>query len=126
MLIPSEQAPTWLYSASADTESQTYTELNAPPLAGQETAIQHDVTAWPADAGNPPFTVGGVYQWRDGKVTYTAHIVTEQHAIVNGSYWHVSEMPDDAEQIGAFTVDTETVADVRRFVLEVLNSQRWS
>lgn len=92
-----------------------------------ETAIQHGVTAWPTDAGKPPFIVGGVYTFPDiwGRWR-SAHIVTEQQARVDGSLWHVSELPEDAQLIATFPPDAETVADAGRFALEVLNSQRWS
>jgi hypothetical protein len=86
-----------------------------------------DVTAWPSDAPRTPFTVGGVYTFADvyGRQR-TALVYTEQQARVDGSWWHVSELPADAVAVGTFTPDTALIADARRFVREVINSEQWS
>jgi len=124
MLIPSELAPKWLTSPNYP---QRPVKSQEQALALDCTPIERDVTAWPSDVGSPPFTVGGVYTFPDRQGhTRTAHIVTEQHAMVDGCKWHVSELPDDATLIASFTPDAETVADAARFAREVLNSQRWS
>lgn len=109
----------------ADTLQSTETHQHA--LAGQETAILPDVSAWPLDCPRPPFAVGGVYTFADvyGR-SRTALIYTEQQARVDGCWWHVSELPDDAQWIASFTPDPEMVADAKRFAREIINSQEWS
>ncbi len=126
MLIPSELTPEWLSASIVDTESHDTTKSQEQALAGQELPIERDITAWPTDAPRPPFVVGGVYRWQDGDRLRVAHVITEQTAIVNGSFWHVSEMPFDAELIRQFAPDDETVAEVRRFIREIIFDQRWS
>jgi hypothetical protein len=105
----------------------TQTRLQA--LEAPETPIQQapDVTAWPVDAPRPPFAVGGVYTFADvyGRQR-TALIYTEQHARVDGAWWHVSELPEDATFARTFTPDPALVADAARFAREVVNSQEWS
>lgn len=124
MLIPSELTPEWLTSPNYP---QRPVETREQASTCAELPIERDITAWPTDAGNPPFTVGGVYTFPDRQGhTRTAHIVTEQHAMVDGCKWHVSELPDDMVLVASFTPDAETVADVKRFAREVVNSQRWS
>ena len=92
-----------------------------------ESGASYDVTAWPADAPRPPFAVGGVYTFADvyGRQR-EALIYTEQHARVDGCWWHVSELPAGAVAVGTFTPDPALIADARRFAREIENSQRWS
>lgn len=124
MLIPSDLAPEWLTSPN---HPQPSVETQEQASTRAETAIQHGVTAWPTDAGKPPFIVGGVYTFPDiyGHER-TALIYTEQWARVGSSWWHVGSVPDDAVFRDMFTPDAEMVADAERVALEILNSQRWS
>lgn len=91
-----------------------------------ESAPVYDVTAMPADV-RAPFAVGGVYTFADvyGRQR-TALIYTEQHARVDGCWWHVSEVPDEAVCVGTFALDPALLADAARFAREVINSQEWS
>lgn len=96
-------------------------------LAGQEMPLQPDVTAWPPDAPHTPFTVGGVYRFADvwGRER-TALVYTGQQARVDGGWWHISELPEDAAFVGTFTPDPALTADAERFAREVINAERWS
>lgn len=124
MLIPSELTPEWLTSPNYP---QPAVETQEQASTCVETPIERDITAWPTDAGNPPFTVGGVYRFRDiWNRERTALIYTEQHARVDGCWWHVSELPAGAVAVGTFTPDPALIADARRFARELENSQRWS
>lgn len=127
MLIPSDLAQDAARMFLMGDWANLPIETNAPPLAGQETPILSDPCAWPTDCSRPPFAVGGVYTFADvyGRQR-TALVYTEQQARVDGSWWHVSELPEDAQWIASFTPDAETVADAKRFAREVENSQVWS
>lgn len=115
-LIASDLTPEWIYPQSA-------TETNVDPLAGRK----NDVTAWPSDAARPPFAVGGVYRFTDvwGRER-TALVYTGQQARVDGGWWNISELPEDAAFVGTFTPDPALTADAYRFAREVINSERWS
>lgn len=125
MLIPSDLAPEWLSPSAVDEYTRIATQTRLSALSGQETPF-YDVTAMPADV-RAPFAVGGVYRFLDIAGRWrTALIYTEQHARVDGCWWHVSEVPDDAVCVGTFTPDPALVADAARFAREVVNSQEWS
>ncbi len=131
MIIPHDQAQETVRMSLAGEYTHSHAETNVAPLAGRELPIlqapKPDVTAWPADAPRPPFTVGGVYRFRDiWNRERTALIYTEQHARVDGCWWHVSELPAGAVAVGTFTPDPALIADARRFAREIENSQRWS
>lgn len=110
-----------------DTDTLIHSKSLEVALAGQETPLQPDVTAWPSDAPRTPFTVGGVYRFADvwGR-ELEAHIITEQHARCGLIQRHVSEIPYDAVFVRWADVDAEAVADAKRFAREVINSERWS
>lgn len=110
-----------------DTDTLIHSKSLEVALAGQETPLQPDVTAWPSDAPRTPFTVGGVYRFTDiwGR-ELEAHIITEQHARCGLIQRHVSEIPYDAVFVRWADVDAEAVADAKRFAREVINSERWS
>lgn len=100
---------------------------NSPNFAPTDTDADK-WSKWPTDAPKTPFVVGGVYGFLDPVTDEprTAHIVTEQSALVNGNYWHVSELPLTAEYIGAFAMDAATLANIRLFIREVIAWQGWT
>ena len=100
---------------------------NSPNFAPDTTSAD-EWSKWPTDAPKPAFAVGGVYRFLDAVTDEprTAHIITEQTALVNGHIWHVAELPTNAEYVGMYAVDKATLADIRRFVREVLAWQRGS
>lgn len=110
-----------------DTDTLIHSKSLEVALAGQETPLQPDVTAWPSDAPRTPFTVGGVYRFTDvwGRER-TALVYTGQQARVDGGWWNISELPEDAAFVGTFTPDPALTADAYRFAREVINSERWS
>lgn len=122
MLIPSDLAPEWLTSPDYP---RAYRKSQEQPVLCDSEPF-YDVTAMPADV-RAPFAVGGVYTFADvyGRQR-TALIYTEQHARVDGCWWHVSEVPDDAVCVGTFTPDPALIADAARFAREIVNSQEWS
>lgn len=102
--------------------------LDTPAMPQNSSDFAPDTTCagewskWPVDAPRPPFAVGGVYRFPD-PLTHeprTAHVITEQTALVNGRIWHVSELPPDAVFVGTYAVDRATLADIRQFVREVI------
>lgn len=127
MLIPSDLAQNAADMLSMNEYTSAPVETQEQPVLCDSEAFQRDVTAWPVDAPKPPFAVGSVYTFADiwGRER-TALIYTEQHARVDGCWWHVSELPEDAEFDRTFTPDPTLAADARRFAREVANSQGWS
>lgn len=125
MLIPSDLAQDAAAQLLANEYPHIATKREIPAFTC-ESAPSYDVTAMPADV-RAPFAVGGVYRFLDIAGRWrTALIYTEQHARVDGCWWHVSEVPDDAVCVGTFTPDPALVADAARFAREIINSERWS
>lgn len=110
-----------------DADTLIHSKSQEQAVLCESAAFYADPCAWPSDAPRTPFTVGGVYTFADvyGRQR-TALVYTEQQARVDGSWWHVSELPADAVAVGTFTPDTALIADARRFVREVINSEQWS